>query len=500
MEENNKNVVDTQKAPATNKKKKSSLSAFSILFLILIVIYIISKFTAGLTFEPTLYKGAEEPVTETIAAKLSDLVMSPYLGFNDAIDISIFVLILGGYLGIVTKTGALEAGINHLVTKMKGSELVLIGILMFLFSVGGTTYGMAEETIAFYGLMSMAMVSAGFDTIVASATILLGAGAGVLGSTINPFAVGVAADALVAKGIEVNQTIIIGLGAALWLVTTAICMFSVFKYALKVKHDKGSTILSLQEQQDMVDNFSDKGTEKLEFTPKHKLILTIFAFVFVIMIISLMPWYSFGADGVHVFDGWTSLLTGMQFGDWYFGDLAMWFFLFSIVMALIAGFSEKETVDTFIAGSADMLSVVLIIVVSRGVSMLMQITHIDALILDRASIALQGANPVVFVIGSYILYILLSFLIPSTSGLATVSMPVMGGLAAKLGFSPELMIIIFCAGSGIVNLITPTSGVVMGGLQVAKVEYSTWLKFMRVPLLVIFAASVIILCVAGMAL
>ncbi len=123
----------------------------------------------------------------------------------------------------------------------------------------------------------------------------------------------------------------------------------------------------------------------------------------------------------------------------------------------------------------------------------MQSTHIDALILDRAASALRGTNPIIFVIGSYILYLLLSFLIPSTSGLASVSIPVMGGLAAAIGLSPEIMIMIFSAGCGLVNLVTPTSGVVMGGLQMSKVDYTTWVKFVTKPMIIIALLNIVIL-------
>ena len=186
-------------------------------------------------------------------------------------------------------------------------------------------------------------------------------------------------------------------------------------------------------------------------------------------------------------------MTGNSFGEWYFGDLAMWFFYISIIIALIQGFSEKEIVTNFIDGVKDILSVVLIIVVARGASYIMQTTYLDLFILDRASHLLEGLSPVLFVIGAYILYLLLSFLIPSTSGLAYVSIPIMGALAQSIGLNPNVMVMIFTAGCGLVNLITPTSGVVMGGLELARVNYSTWTRFMRKPLLVIGISNLAIL-------
>ncbi|KMT34922.1 arginine/ornithine antiporter ArcD [Melissococcus plutonius] len=475
------------------QKEKKSLSSFSILFIILILLTIVSWIFSGQKFSPTVPACGTEKVNHVVGARLSDLVMSPFNGFRDAIDICVFVLILGGFLNIVTKTGALEAGIQHVVRRLKGNELVLIPILMFLFSIGGSTYGMSEETIPFYSLLAVTMVASGFDTIVSAATVMLGAGAGVIGSTINPFATGVAMDALKSVHIKPDTSIILMIGVVLWLVTTGYCIFYVMKYARKVKADKGSTILSLQEQEDMDTSFSQPETKEIAFTNKRKLILTIFAFAFAIMVVALIPWESFN---VTIFKGWTAFLTGQSFGNWYFGDLAMWFFLISLIISIIYGLTENEIVETFIVGSKDILSVVLIIVVARGASIIMQTTHLDLFILDRSANILQGFSPILFVIGAYILYLFLSILIPSTSGLAYVSIPVMGALANHIGLNASVMIMIFTAGCGLINLITPTSGVVMGGLQMSKIDYSTWMKFMIKPLVIIGISNLIILIIS----
>lgn len=234
----------------TKKKERKSISSFSILFIILILLTIASCFFSGQSFSPTIPSGETKEVSSVVGARLSDLVMSPFNGFRDAIDICIFILILGGFLNIINKTGALEAGIRHIVRKLKGNELILIPILMILFSIGGSTYGMAEETIPFYTLLAVTMVASGFDTIVSTGMVMLGAGAGVIGSTVNPFATGVAMDAIKSVGITPNTGIVLGIGFVLWLVTTSYCIFYVMNYAKKLKLDKGSTILSLQEQGD----------------------------------------------------------------------------------------------------------------------------------------------------------------------------------------------------------------------------------------------------------
>ena len=193
------------------KKEKSRFkmpTAYTVLILIILVIAAVSLIIA----DPMIKK-----------ATIPNVVMSPILGFIDAIDVSLFVLVLGGFLGVINRTGVLYKGIASVVKKLNGKELLLIPILMIIFSIGGTTYGMAEETIAFYSLIVATMMAAGFDSLVGAAVILLGAGAGVLGSTINPFAISVAVDTAKAAGVETNQGTIILLGAILWITTLAIC-------------------------------------------------------------------------------------------------------------------------------------------------------------------------------------------------------------------------------------------------------------------------------------
>ena len=216
------------------KRKKFMLSAFSIIFILIIILAIFSHILPDAQFvDGILVDGSG-----TVGAKLSDFLLSPILGFSDAVDVCVFILILGGFLAIINKTGALETGIKVLVKKLKGNEIVLIPILMFIFSVGGTTYGMLEETVGFYVLLAATMVAAGYDTIVGSAIVLLGAGSGVLGSTVNPFAVGVAVSSL-PEGVTANQGLLIFTGLILWITTLLISIIFVMKNKKKNKEDKG---------------------------------------------------------------------------------------------------------------------------------------------------------------------------------------------------------------------------------------------------------------------
>ena len=485
----------------TAKKKRGMPSSFTILLALLAIVAVITVIVSGTS------GGA------VTAARLSDFCTAPIKGFADALPVCLFVMILGGFLGMMTETGALDNGIAVLVQKLKGNEIMLIPVLMLIFSLGGTTYGMCEETVPFYALLAATMMAAGFDPMVGAATVLLGAGCGCLGSTVNPFAVGAAVDALTGVGIEVNQSIIIGLGAVLLIVTTAMSIFFVMSYAKKVKADKGSTILSMQELKDAEEAHGKAASEvhkEVKLTGRQKGVLIAFAFTFVVMIVGFIPLADlnegvanffdagavYDADGNAVVQGWSALITGLPIGQWYFDEASTWFFLMAVLIGIIGGLSEKQIVNTFITGAADMMSVVLVIALARGISVLMANTGLDVFVLDAAANALAGLSGVIFAPMSFLVYFGLSFLIPSTSGMATVSMPIMGPLAVKLGFSPEVMVMIFSAAIGVVNLFTPTSGAIMGGLALAKIEWTTWLKFALKLIVALSVVCAIILTVA----
>jgi uncharacterized ion transporter superfamily protein YfcC len=417
---------------------------------------------------------------------------------------------------------------------------------------------MWEETVPFYLLLAATMVAAGYDSIVGAAIVVAGAGCGVLGSTVNPFATGVAIAALDGTGISVNQGIIIGLGVVLWLVCLTISCIYIVRYAKRVKKDPSKTKLTADEVAIMHENF-DQGVESdivdesgkalpaeaavPKLTGKQKATLIVFALTFVIMIVSFIPWEDLGVnffnegsvteevtttvdadaitsvyndstgaeltfnsdvdatqtESVETQQGWSAFLTGVPMGQWYFDEASTWFLLMAIIIGFVAWMGEGRFVKVFIQGAADMMSVVLIIAVARSITVLMGETGLDVWILTNAANALEGVASFVFAPLSFLLYLVLSFLIPSSSGMATVSIPIMGPLASNLGFSVEVMIMIFVAANGLINLITPTAGALVGGLQMAKISFSTWLRFF-IKLFVILAVVCLVILTAAMML
>ena len=427
-------------------------------------------------------------------AQLYQVLMAPILGFENAIDVCIFVMILGGFLAIMAKTKALETGIKILVKKMHGKEYLLILTLMLIFSVMGTTYGFLEESVGFYVLIAATMFAAGLDPLVGVATILLGAGAGVLGSTINPFATGVAVSAMKDAGIEFNQGTVILIAVVLWLTTLAIAAFFVIRYAKKVQRDKGSTFLSLREQaaaEKKYAKYLQSKDDNLKLTGKQIASLVIFALTFVVMIVGFIPWGDFG---VTFFDDWTGWLTGASLGNWWFYEAALWFLLMSILISIINRNGEHGFIDTFIDGADDMIGVVLVIAVARGASVLMAQTSLDNFIVVNAATWLASLPEMAFVPLNYLLHVVLSVLVPSSSGLATLSTPIITPVAAQLGYSTNVAAMTIVAANGLVNLITPTCGAIMAGLALAKVDYSTWFKWGIRVVACIAIVNIIVLC------
>ena len=477
------------------KKAKTMLSSFSIILILIFGLGILSHLLPNAKFV------GEEIVngSGTVGATLSQVLMAPISGFENAVDVGIFIMILGGMLAVVNQSGALETGIKVLVHKLKGKEIWLIPILMTIFSICGTTYGMLEETVGFYVLLAATMMAAGMDPLVGSATVLLGAGTGCLGSTVNPFATGVALSSL-PEGIAADNGLVILIAVFLWLTSLIVSIIFVMSYAKKVQKDKGSTFLSLREQKNAENafgNFAEGQKEEPKLSGKQKATLIVFALAFVVMIIGFIPW---GEFGVTLFKGWSNVLTGAPLGDWYFYDSALWFLILSIIIAVINGLGEKGYVDAFVSGASDMVGVLLVIAIARGASILMTQTHLDNYIVYNAAEALSKLPEVAFVPLNYLLHVILSFLVPSSSGLATLSTPIIAPIAAQLGYSVEVAIMTMVAANGLVNLITPTCGAIMGGLALAKVEYSTWFKWAIKIVIIIGVLNIFVLSIFGLIL
>ena len=481
------------------KKKKRSLNTFLILLAVLLVVSVVTWIANGQT-----YTGFDEETGEAVemaveGATLSDILMAPLNGWHDAGDVIGFVFCLGIFLSILTATGALETGIQVLVRALHGKELVLVWILMFLFSIGGTTYGMGEETVGFYILLAATMMAAGFDPMVGAATVLLGAGSGVLGSTLNPFATGAA---VAAAGVDVNMGTIFVVAIILWLGTFILSALFVTAYAKKVKDGKGSILTAEQISEcKAAYGTSTEISSNVRLTGRQKGVLIVFAFSFLIMILGFIPWGSLN-EGIYNALGFTSVITGSQLGDWYFNEAATWFLLMGFVMGFIGLEDKKKLMPCVINGFTDMISVNLVIALARATTVIMSSTGLGAWLVEASITALtaSGLPAPIFGFLDYVLHVGLSFLVPSSSGLAGLSSPIVSPIVAGMGWSVETSIMINVAANGFVNLFTPTCGFIMGGLALARVPWDTWVKWSAKLLAVIAVFSAVVLTVAMMVL
>jgi len=382
-----------------------------------------------------------------------------------AIDVALFVLVIGGFLSMTMATGAIDAGIGKITTAMKGKEKWMIAVLMCVFALGGTSYGMAEESLAFYALIIAVMIAAGYDAMTGVAVVMLGAGIGVLASTVNPFATGVAsgfAGISIADGL-LSRLIILVVG-------TIIGIIFVTRYAEKVKNDPSKSHVYEKKEDNEKHFLKAAGAEMPEFDRRRKVILILFALAFIIMVYGVIPWEDLG--------------IGLPTLWWWFGEFTALFLGFAILIGIIGKLGEAGISETFINGAKDMLGVALVIGLARGISVIMTNGLIIDTILYWAETAVSGLGGVAFINLTHLLYLPLGFLIPSSSGLATVSMPIMAPLADTAGVDRSLIVTAYQSASGMLNLVNPTFAVVMGGLALGRVGFNKWVRF-TFPLLII---------------
>lgn len=457
-------------------KKFEFPTAYSILFFLIALVAIGTWIIPPGSYDRVVNEeiGKEVPVPGTYQSVeanpqgIVDVLMAPIAGFYDpqsyeaaAIDVALFVLIIGGFLGVVTRTGAIDIGIERAMASMTGREKWMIPILMALFAAGGTSYGMAEESLAFYSLLIPIMIAAGYDAVVAVAVILLGAGIGTLGSTINPFATVIASNA---AGISFTSGILPRLIIlfAGWLA----CVLYVMRYAAKVKADPSKSLVYDKRAEIEAQFVKNSIQNSKELTLRLKLVLVIFAVTFAVMI-------------------W-----GVSTQDWWMARMSALFIAASILVGLVAGLGEKGFIDAFVDGARDLLGVALVIGIARGIVVVMDAGNITDTILNAGEATLSGLSPIGFVNAMFGIELGLSFFVPSSSGLAVLTMPILAPLADFSGVARNLVVTAFQSANGLVNLFNPTFAVVMGALAIAKVPYERWLKFVM-PLVIILTILIV---------
>ncbi|WP_405645893.1 YfcC family protein [Streptomyces uncialis] len=434
--------------------------------------------------------------SQSLTDRLNDLFLAPVNGLYGILDpgsgqvgptfsgelygsagVFLFILAIGAFITVVFATGALERGIERLAHRLRSRGSLLIAGIMLVFSVLGTVEGFAEETLGFYGLIVPLMLALGYDRMTAVGTIILGAGVGVLCSTVNPFATGVASSA---AGISLGDGIV--LRFVMWVVLTAVTIGYVVRYARRVLGDPGRSLSGFLPGDREQIATGDDGGPAPELTRLHRTVLVLTCLIFSFMIFSVVPW--------------SSALTGRAdatpYGwelGWSFPELAALFLVAAVLVGIVARMGEPALSATVVQGAADFISPALVIVLARGVTVIMNNSQITDTVLHSIEGIVAGTSSGLFAVIVFLVDLPLAFLIPSSSGHATLAMPILAPLADFAGVSRAVVVTAWAAASGWMNLWVPTTAVTIGGVALAKVGYNRYLRFVW-PLLAILAVLI----------
>lgn len=458
------------------EKKKFKLKVphtYTIIFCIIILMTILTWIVPSGQFDTTEQDGRTVVIpgtyheVESNPQGFGDLFTSPIKGIIDAVETIGFVLIVGGAFGIINRTGAVEAGIGKAAKAFGNKELFIIPICMILFGLGGTTFGMCEETLPFYMVLIPLMMQLGYDSLTGLSIVYIGAAAGTCASTVNPFSVGLAqslAQLPVGSGIAYRGII--------WVIMMAIAIAFVMLYARKVKKNPEKSVVYDLDIQNRKHILGDEASIK-NFTKRDGAVLTIFC----------------GGLGVMV---WGILAQG-----WYTQEISMIFMIIGVFGGIAGGLKEDEIADSFIDGAKDLIYAALVIGLARAIVIVAQDGKIIDTILNGAANLLGGLPKVVFINLMMFVQNAISFFIPSSSGHAALTIPIMAPLSDLVGVSRQNIITAYQFGTGITNFITPTNGVLMACLAMVKIPWIKFVKFV-LPLIGIFVVIGVISVTVGL--
>jgi uncharacterized ion transporter superfamily protein YfcC len=510
--------VDAAPAEPEEKKGFQFPSTMTVLIIVTLLVWIAAFLIPSGTYEhdengvpqPGSYRQIDSP--QDFGERVGDFFLAPVNGFYGlqnpetgvvhpfgvgrlfgAVGVFAFVLAIGAFMTMVLATGALDVAIGKLAYAVRGRPWLVIVAVMALFSLLGTTMGWADETLGFYALLIPLMLTLGYDRMVTAGAIIASATVGAMASTVNPFAIGVAsefADVGIGDGI--------GLRWIGWFVLTAITIAYVVRYAERVKAQPDRSLVGfLREDADQVEKEQSAAT--LALTGRQKLVLAITAFSFALLVFSVIPWDSI----LHLeekVDPYTHEPINNAFWwnlGWWFPELTALFLVAAVVVGLVAGYSAKVITGNITQGFRDFIGAGIAVLLARGVTVILNNTQTIDTILSWMEDAVSGTDAAVFTSLVLIINTGIAFIIPSSSGHATLAMPLLAPLGDFAGVSRPLVVTAWSWGAGIARFITPTSAVVMAGIALAGVRYDKWIRFM-LPLMVLLAvASIAMVAIAA---
>jgi uncharacterized ion transporter superfamily protein YfcC len=522
----------TLSAPAQSPSRRGRFqfpSAVTTLAIVTVLVWVAALFIPAGQYAmdadgspiPGTYQRIESPLTfgerveQLVLAPVNGIygLLSPVRGFVDTqtvgrlfgqIGVIVFIMSIGAFISISFATRSLEVAVAALANRLRSRGWLLITAVMVLFSLLGSTMGFSVETLGFYALFIPLMTALGYDRLVTASMIIVGATIGIMGATVNPFSIGVAAGE---AGVGIGDGIVLRVG--LWVVLTTLAVGWVLRYAARVRADPSASLVGFDDGAPEEESATDHVVEDLaahradadqRLTGTQKWVLAITALAFGLMIFSVIPWSSIlgGTTGPADYYVTHEVVAAEPFWfelDWWFPQLAMLFLIASVLVGLVARMDEREVVRLIAAGASDMMKPAMVMLLAGGVSVIMTNTQTLDTILHAMEQLIAGASAGAFAIGTILVNIPLAFLIPSSSGHAALAMPLLTPMADFAGVSRATTITAWALAHGLTLLASPTNVVVVGGLAIAKVGYDKYLRFawpLLVGLFVVAAAAVAI--------
>lgn len=398
-----------------------------------------------------------------------DVLQAPTRGIQEAIEVVAFILIVGGSFQVITKTGAITSGMGRVVRRFKNKDILIIPIAMVLFALGGTSFGMAEETLPFFAIFMPIMMAMGFDSMTAFMVVFVGARTGYIASTINPFNVLIAQGIL---GIQGNPQLWLRMIA--WVVLTAVAITWVVLYARRVKKNPESSITFEDDIAKKVEFAADESALDAEFTARQKGVLAVFI------------------------AGMCLIIWGLVTQGWYMNEISAVFLAMGLLAGVIAGFSQDVIAQEFVAGIADFAFSAIVVGLARGILVIASDGMIIDTILNALATGLGGIPAVLFTTLLYAVENLLAILVPSSSGLAALTAPIFGPLTELMGLNPEAAVWALSMGSATMSLICPTSAILVAGLGVCKIKLGQWWKTVWKFFLVVSLINIVFVAISGL--
>lgn len=415
----------------------------------------------------TVIEGTYHPVDAHPATPWTALT-AIYNGMIGASGIVFYIFIIGASFGVLRATGAIDAGVSAIAQKLRGREILFIPVFMTLFSLGGAMLGLAEESIMYIAILVPIAVALGYDSIVGAAVVLLGGSAGFTAAFMNPFTVGIAQGL---AGLPIFSGI--GLRITLWAVLLTLSTTFVMLYARRIKKDPARSVLWGADTLAEEIRTQSVGVAPV-FTTRHKAVLLVLAATLV------------------------TLAVGVTAFGWFLPELSALFILMGILVGVIARLGANGTAEAFISGAREMVMGALVVGLAYGILVVFQDGRIlDTLLVGLAS-AISALPGTVAAVGMFFVQGLISFLVPSGSGQAALTMPILAPLADMVGATRQTAVLAYQLADGIGNMVFPTAGFFMASLAVARISWSKWVKWVWPLLLAQTIVAVVVIAIAHM--